>query len=224
MRIKKNEHSSHAETLYLQTKPTCTMPPKETDERQDIVLRLLRQRDEEGMRQLFTHYGGALNALILPIVPQKEVAEEVLHDVLLKIWHNIDKYETGKSRLFTWMARIAKNAAIDKVRSKEYRQSYKTDVIDEDVSRRKELSQTIPTDQIGIAGLLDHLDDKHRAIIDLLYLKDFTQSEAAKELDLPLGTVKTRARRALQQLRELVKHEMVWLPAFYLTIKNLFGL
>lgn len=198
------------------------MRPQDLDERQDIVLRLLRQREEEGMRQLFTHYGGSLLTLIKAVIPQKEVAEEVLHDVLLKVWHNIDKYEADKSRLFTWMARIARNAAIDKVRSKEYRQSTKTDVIDEVVSRRTELRQTPATDQIGIARLLDHLDDKHRAIIDLLYLKDFTQSEAAKALDVPLGTVKTRARRALQQLRELLKNEMVWLPFLYLLLKNPF--
>ncbi|MEL7162473.1 MAG: RNA polymerase sigma factor, partial [Bacteroidota bacterium] len=170
---------------------------------------------------LFTHYGGSLLTIITSVIPQKEVAEEVLHDVLLKIWNNIDKYEAGKSRLFTWMARITRNAAIDKVRSKEYRQSAKTDVIDDAVGRRRELSQTPPTDQIGIARLLDNLDGKHRAIIDLLYLQDFTQSEAAKELDVPLGTVKTRARRALQQLRELLKNEMAWLPFICLTLKNL---
>lgn len=184
------------------------MPVKNLEERQNIVLRLLRQRNEDGMRQLFQHYGAALMAIIQPIVVKDEVAEEVFHDVLLKIWQNIDQYEDGKSRLFTWMARIARNAAIDKVRSKAYRKSGKTDVIDDSVSRRKELSQTPSTDQIGIAGLLKHLDENHRAIIDLLYLKDFTQSETAKELGLPLGTVKTRARRAIRQLRELLKNEV----------------
>jgi len=194
------------------------------NERQDIVLRLLQERNEDGMRQLFEHYGGALMAIIQPIVLQEEVAEEVLHDVLLKIWKNIDSYAASKSRLFTWMARIARNAAIDKVRSKGFRKSYKTDVIDDAVSRRKELSETPSTDHIGIPNLLEHLDDAHRAIIDLLYLKDFTQSEAAKELNLPLGTVKTRSRRAILQLREFLKNEMIWISFICLTIKNLSGL
>ncbi|MEM9529049.1 MAG: sigma-70 family RNA polymerase sigma factor [Bacteroidota bacterium] len=185
------------------------MPANNLEERQNIVLRLLQERKEDGMRQLFEHYGGALMAIIQPIVEREEVAEEVFHDVLLKIWYNIGQYEDSKSRLFTWMARIARNAAIDKVRSKSYRKTGKTDVIDDSVGRRKELSQTPSTDQIGIARLLTHLDDNHRAIIDLLYFKDFTQSETAKELDLPLGTVKTRARRAIRQLRELLRNEMI---------------
>jgi len=185
-----------------------------SSERQDVVLHLLRKQDEEGMRRLFTHYSGALMTIIKPIVPQKEVAEEVLHDVLMKVWSNIESYDENKSRFFTWMARIAKNAAIDKTRSKNYRKSYKTDEIDEIVGNRKEMSETPSVEHIGVATLLDRLDVKHRAVIELLYLKDYTQSEAAKVLELPLGTVKTRSRRAISQLRELLQHEMIWLLLF----------
>ncbi|WP_273444057.1 RNA polymerase sigma factor [Neolewinella agarilytica] len=182
-----------------------------SDERQEIVLRLLRQRDEEGMRLLFHHYSGALLSIIQPIINQQETSEEVLHDTLLKIWTNIDSYDAGKSRFFTWMARIARNAAIDKIRSKSFRKNRKTDVIDDVVSKRGELSQTPSTDHIGVVKLLDQLDEQHRAIILLLYLKDYTQSEAAKELGIPLGTVKTRARRAIQQLRQHLGGEATWL-------------
>lgn len=181
------------------------------NERQDIVLRLIRNRDEEGMRQLFTYYGGALMTILQSILPQEEVAEEVLHDVLMKVWNNIESYDASKSRFFTWMARIARNAAIDKTRSKSYRKNRKTDEIDDSVSRRRELSQTPSVDHIGITTILNGLDANHRAIIELLYLQDYTQSETAKKLDIPLGTVKTRSRSAIKQLRELLKHEMGWL-------------
>jgi RNA polymerase sigma-70 factor (ECF subfamily) len=183
-----------------------------SNERQDIVVRLLQQQDEEGMRQLFQFYSGALMTIIQSIIPQKEEAEEILHDALLKVWNNIDSYDAGKSRFFTWMARIARNAAIDRARSKNYR---KTNEIDEVVSRRKELSQTPSVDYIGVSSLLEKLDEDHRPIINLLYLQDYTQSEAAKELGVPLGTVKTRARRAIMQLRKLLQTEMVWLTLFY---------
>jgi RNA polymerase sigma-70 factor (ECF subfamily) len=184
---------------------------KQFNERQNIVLHLIRAQDEEGMRQLFRHYGGALLTIIQPILPQKEVAEEVLHDVLLKVWNNIESYDASKSRFFTWMARIARNAAIDKTRSKGYRNNRKTDEINDSVGRRMELSQTPSVDHIGITTILNQLDTSHRAIIELLYLQGYTQSEAAKELELPLGTVKTRSRRAIMQLRELLKCEMGWL-------------
>lgn len=189
-------------------------------ERQDIVLALLLQQKEEGMRQLFHYYSGALLSLIKPIVSNPEVAEEVLQDVLLRIWNNIDSYDANKSRLFTWMARIARNAAIDKTRSKEYKQSFKTDTIDDSVSKREELSKRTSTDGIGVAELLHKLDNKHRLLLELLYLQDYTQSEAAKELDIPLGTVKTRARRAILQLRSFLSNEMVWLAFMIFTSNN----
>ena len=161
------------------------------------------------MRYLFDHYGGALNNIIGRIITEPEVCEEVLQDVLLRIWDNVDTYEPGKSRLFTWMARIARNAAIDRVRSKGYRQNGKTDGIDAIVVNHTTLSETMPIEHIGLAKLLDALDNNYRSIIDLLYFKDYTQAETAEALDLPLGTVKTRSRRALQKLRELLKNELI---------------
>ncbi|MGB3801597.1 MAG: sigma factor, partial [Lewinella sp.] len=66
-----------------------------------MLLELLRQKDEAGMRYLFEHYGGALNNIIGQIVTDNGTAQEVLHDVLLRVWNNIDQYEESKSRLFT---------------------------------------------------------------------------------------------------------------------------
>lgn len=174
-----------------------------------MLLELLRQKDEAGMRYLFEHYGGALNNIIGQIVTDNGTAQEVLHDVLLRVWNNIDQYEESKSRLFTWMARIARNASIDKVRSKAYRKTGKTDELDVVVVNRNNLSETTSVDHIGLTKVLDNLDTNYRSIIDLLYFKDFTQAEAAEALDLPLGTVKTRSRRALQKLREILRHELV---------------
>ncbi|MGB3801239.1 MAG: sigma factor-like helix-turn-helix DNA-binding protein, partial [Lewinella sp.] len=77
------------------------------------------------------------------------------------------------------------------------------------VVNRNNLSETTSVDHIGLTKVLDNLDTNYRSIIDLLYFKDFTQAEAAEALDLPLGTVKTRSRRALQKLREILRHELV---------------
>lgn len=185
------------------------MPLTADQDNQDVLLAMLLRKDEAGMRYLFEHYGGALNNIIGKIVTEPEAAQEVLQDVLLRIWENIDKYEKDKSRLFTWMARIARNAAIDRVRSKGYRQTGKTDEFNVVVVNRNDLSETMPVEHIGLTKLLTHLDANYRSIIDLLYFKDYTQAETAEALDLPLGTVKTRSRRALQKLREVLKHELI---------------
>lgn len=197
------------------------MPPEISPERQDVVLALLRARDEKGMRMLFEHYAGALMALIQPVVGRGVLAEEVLQDVLLRVWNNIDAYDPKKSRLFTWMARIARNASIDKTRSADYNATRRTDGLDRSVSNSKAFSETTVTDGIGVAALLHRLDAEHRMVLELLYLQDYTQSEAAKELGIPLGTIKTRSRRAIRRLRELLTGEMVWI-AFVILLSELF--
>ena len=182
-----------------------------SSERQDVVLDLLLRRDQQGMRHLFHYYGGALLSTIQPIIPEKEVAEEVLHDALLKVWNNVGSYDAGKSRFFTWMARIARNQAIDRRRSKAYRKAHKTDALSPIVGNSERNSTTTAVDHIGLETVLGKLDDNHRRLIELLYLQDYSQSEAAKELGIPLGTVKTRSRRAIQQLRQFLSNELTWL-------------
>ena len=160
------------------------------------------------MRQLYDDYGGALYHLILKVVRREELGTEILQDVMLKIWENIDTYDAAKSRFFTWMARIARNAAIDALRSKRFKRDSKTDSLPEYVSNSERHAEYGRTDAIGLRSILEHLDEDHRKIIDLLYFQEYSQSEAAKELDMPLGTVKTRARRAIMQLREYLQGDL----------------
>ena len=185
------------------------MEHSNANNRQDQILALLRAQDPRGMELLYEHYGGALYSIVERILSQPEEAREVFHDCLMRVWQNIDSYDTGSGRLYTWMARIARNAAIDRTRSRSFKNRRKTDSTDVLVGKQDALSVSIPTDGIGVPKLLEQLDDQHRPIIELLFLKEYTQSEVAKTLGIPLGTVKTRSRRALQQLRKLLGGELV---------------
>ena len=143
--------------------------------------------------------------MISRIVIRQEVAEEVLHDVFLKIWSRIEHYDPEKGRLFTWMLNIARNQAIDKTRSREISQFKKTDDIENLVDKvdRSDFGET-STDSIGLKEVLDKLTPEQRFIVDKLYLGGYTQSEVAEEFDIPLGTVKTRLRLAMMELRSLL--------------------
>lgn len=173
------------------------------------IIGLLSAGDESGMALLYEKYGGALNTIILKIVPDTSLAQEILQDSFIKIWQKIDSYDPTKSRFFTWMARIAKNGAIDATRSKSFKKDNKTDSIDNSVSTFEPGNDNVPIENIGLRELLKHLDEDHRKIIDLLYFQEFTQSEVEKELGIPLGTVKTRARRGIQKLREYLKGDII---------------
>lgn len=155
---------------------------------------------------MYDHYSSALYGIISRIIANEDVAEEVLQDVFLKIWNRIEQYDPDKGRLFTWMLNLARNQAIDKTRSKEISKSKKTTPIDHFVSTiegRGSSKQNV--DAIGLTDVLDKLSEDQKFVVTYLYLKGYTQSELAKEFDIPLGTVKTRLRMAMIALRTQLK-------------------
>jgi RNA polymerase sigma-70 factor (ECF subfamily) len=172
---------------------------------ESILIKRLCQRDPAALDYLYDHYSGALYSTVLRIVRKEEVAEEVLQDVFIKIWDRMASYDSSKGRLFTWMLNIARNQAIDKTRSREMSQGRKTDDIDNLVNRidRQESAQS-SIETIGIKEMLTKLPEDQRFVIDHLYLKGFTQSELAEEFGIPLGTVKTRTRMAMKELRSIL--------------------
>jgi RNA polymerase sigma factor (sigma-70 family) len=147
-----------------------------------------------------------LYGVVLRVVVKEGIAEEVLQDVFLRIWDRIDTYDASRGRLFTWMLNIARNLAIDKSRSREISKENKTGGLEKSVhtvERSGFTEQSI--DSIGIRERLRTLPDEQRMVVDYLYFKGYTQSELADESGIPLGTIKTRLRTAMQHLRNTLQ-------------------
>jgi len=165
----------------------------------------LRSKDRSALEYLYDQYSGALLGAIARIIKNDELAEEVLQDVFLKIWGRIESYDPSKGKLFTWMVNIARNQAIDKTRSKEFGKDKKTGDIENYVNRidhEGHVEQSV--EAIGLLELLKALPEDQRFVIDQHYLKGYTQAEISEEFNLPLGTVKTRMRLAMMELRNLM--------------------
>lgn len=144
--------------------------------------------------------------MVSRIIKKEEVAEEVLQDAFLKIWDKIGSYDATKGRLFTWMLNITRNLAIDKIRSKEINREGKTSGIDNlvhTIDRQEFTEQAI--EGIGVKDILKGLPDDQKFVVEHLYFKGYSQSELAEEFNIPLGTVKTRLRLAMNQLRSIIK-------------------
>ena len=167
---------------------------------QELITRL-KARDTAAMSYLYDNYAGALYGMILRVLKKEELAEEVLQDVFLRFWDKIDLYDSAKGRLFTWMANIARNLAIDKTRAKEYSQIKKTEALENYVDSERTSSYEQRTDEIGLRELLSELPEERRWVVEYLYFRGYSQSELAEEFNIPLGTVKTRLRLAMEQLR-----------------------
>ena len=176
------------------------------------LINSLKQRDQKALCLLMDNYSGSLNGVITRVVGSQQVAEEVLQNTFLKIWDNIDSYDDSKGTFYTWMHRIARNAALDRVRIKGFDFLEKSIELDSNV-----YIEGVETDLAGIDvhELLHSIDDKYKAVLDLIYLKGYSQSETAEELNIPLGTVKTRIRNAVFELRKQLKKEKKFFFGFF---------
>lgn len=185
--------------IYISLTATTTYNEEE------LVL-LLKQQSRDAFNYLYKNYAGVLYGVISKVVYDEQTAQDVLQDVFVKIWNNIDRYDAGKGRIYTWMINIARNAAIDKLRSKGEIMKGKIragDDIVSNVGAGMKTEQT--TDAIGLRKMVAGLKPEYETIVDLAYYRGYTMDEISKTLEIPLGTVKTRMRNALQQLREVFK-------------------
>lgn len=171
----------------------------------DHLVLQFQNKDHLAFEKLYQMYSDSIHGVVYNIVKNGAIADELMQDVFIKAWHKSETYSTKKGRFFTWILNIARNAAIDKVRSKAFRQSkqnldadYFVDIINSNENLDSQ------TDAIGIKKFVTNLGEKCKEVIELLYFKGFTQKETAEELNMPIGTVKTRNRNCIQQLRDMV--------------------
>jgi len=129
------------------------------------------------------------------------LAQDALQETFVKIWKNSKKYDSKKAKLFTWLYRIAKNTAIDKVRSYKNR-------FDKEVQIEKSNVYILPTSNLNqdVLDLREHvakLDEKYQIVLKALFFEGMTQQEASEELDIPLGTIKSRLKIGLRELKKV---------------------
>jgi len=172
---------------------------------QEELLPLIQTKDDRAFVHVYNMYSKSLFAVIHNLVKDREEAEDVLQEVFVKIWKNIDSYNESKGRFYTWIINIARNTSIDKLRSKGYNNSQKNLSSDNFVHLLDDSNKLIHRiDTIGIREFVNKLKPKCIQIIDLLFFKGYTQQEASDELQIPLGTVKTQNRNCINDLRKFL--------------------
>ncbi len=173
---------------------------------EELVLRL-QQQDQVAFSYLYDNYAAALNTVICRMIDDHKLCEDVLQEAFLKIWNNFNSYDKTKGRLFTWMLNLTRNLTIDTLRSKGYKKQSKISSDENSVTNLQDTTTGIDKfDSMGIRKQLSNLKSDQRIIIDLAYFNGFTQDEIAKQLNIPLGTVKTRMRAAILELRKSLQY------------------
>ncbi|GAA4464357.1 sigma-70 family RNA polymerase sigma factor [Nibrella saemangeumensis] len=160
----------------------------------------------EGLRQghnwafvaLYKHYSPSLLSILLRMVDDPTQAEDLLQDSFIKVWRNIHQYNPTQGRLFTWILNISRHTALDYI-AKKNPLRYANDLATCPVQY---LSVVSPNSASEVKQMVNtHLAEKYRVLVDLIYFQGYKQHEVAEHLRLPLGTVKTRLRLAIQNLR-----------------------
>ena len=173
---------------------------------EEELIELLKNGDQVAFAYLYDNYSGALYGIIYKMLENHQLAEDVLQEAFVKIWNNISNYDRVKGRLFTWMLNVTRNLTIDTIRSKSYKKQTKIHSSENavnNVSNNTNIAASF--DALGIRKHLTLLKNDQKQIIDLAYFEGFTQEEISKNLAIPLGTVKTRMRTAIMELRKLLQ-------------------
>ena len=172
-----------------------------SDSLEQKIVQLLEKGDSTAINLLYENYADSLYGVILKVINDEELAQDVLQETFVKVWKNSKKYDSKKAKLFTWLYRIAKNTAIDKLRSYNNR-------FDKEVQIDKSNVYILPASNLNqdVLDLREHvakLDEKYQIVLKALFFEGMTQQEASEELDIPLGTIKSRLKIGLRELKKV---------------------
>jgi len=183
---------------------------------EELVQRL-SYRDLAAFRALYDRYGSLAYSTVLRVIRDSQIAEDMVQEIFLRIWRKPESYLAQRGRFATWLTSVARNRAVDEVRSRNRRFRHETASPEEqerDVpgTERDDPALTVElSDQRRlILNALAEIPQEQRQIIELAYFGGFTQQEIAERLDQPLGTVKTRIRLGMQKLRIALSPVIRW--------------
>ena len=165
------------------------------------IVNLLEHGNKKAITLLYENYADALYGVIKKIISDDDTAQDVLQESFIKIWRYSKKYDSSKAKLFTWLYRIAYNTAIDKVRSLKNKNSNEIQI--ETSSVYKISANELNQDVLDMQKHLNSLDEKYQIVINALFFEGMTQQEASEELDIPLGTIKSRLKIGLRELKKI---------------------
>lgn len=166
----------------------------------DIVY-LLERGDKKAITLLYENYADSLYGVIQKIISDEDTAQDVLQETFVKIWRYAKKYDSSKAKLFTWLYRIAYNTAIDKVRSLKNKTNKEVQI--ETSTVYKITTNQLNDDVLDIQKHLSTLEEKYQIVINALFFEGMTQQEASEELNIPLGTIKSRLKIGLRELKKI---------------------
>lgn len=165
--------------------------------------------DVDALKQVFEAFAGMALAVAVRIVKNRAEAEEVVQDSFIQMWNSATRYEPQRASIATWIMSIVKSRAIDRIRSNDTRARLAESITLEStpLSEDNNVGEQLDGRRAAhhVQGLLSTLPTEQREVLELAYFQGLSHQEISSRTSLPLGTVKTRVRRATLKLAELVR-------------------
>jgi RNA polymerase sigma-70 factor, ECF subfamily len=176
----------------------------------EILLRCIAERSQTALGLFYDRHSRLVYSLALRIVGNVSDAEEVTQEVFLKVWDKASSFNPAKGNVLSWLIAVARRSAIDRTRSRAHKVktvevSMEGEALEGAGSRQKSIGFSAPPDAVArlVTGALAGLSNEHRQVIELAYFDGLSHAKIAGQIGIPLGTVKTRLRQAVQELRHL---------------------
>ncbi|WP_419906313.1 sigma-70 family RNA polymerase sigma factor [Hoeflea sp.] len=189
----------------LQMEKPTEDPEQKTDQEhhEELIAAVAHEQDKTAFEALFVRFGPRIKGMMLGSGASEDLAEDLMQEVMLTVWRKAGLYAPDRGTVSTWVFTIARNARIDRLR----RQPVQPFVDVETVSIASDAPSAeavMITGQHGeiVRAALQKLPQEQRDVIELAFNQFMPQSEIAKKLDLPIGTVKSRTRLAYKKLKE----------------------
>lgn len=169
--------------------------------------------NKDALKKLYNRFNRILFGMIVKILRDREEAEDLLQEVFVQAWNRSDQYDEDRGSVYTFLATMARNKAIDKTRSRAFKNRQKDNYIINDDEYSFDLSEDHPNPEekielteraITVRRALARLDEKERQVLYISYFHGLSQSEISEKIDIPLGTVKYRMRQGMIKLREML--------------------
>lgn len=176
----------------------------------DVLARVAQHRDREAFSRFFDHFAPKIKAFSHARQPGAHlVADELVQEVMLKVWDKAHTYKRELASVSTWLFTMTRNCRIDQLRRNKHYIPLDTDDIwyEEDTSPDPFQALLQERSETNVRNSLHKLPNEQLQVLTKIYVQGKTQQEAAEELDLPLGTVKSRVRLALKKLEASLRSQ-----------------
>jgi len=193
-------------TMVQRLVGTLNMDRKSNRELDQQLIDQIKKGDKTAFKDIYSRFSQVTYNLALRILKDKEDAEEVVQEIFLQIWNKAYSYDADRGAVSTWVLNIARSRSIDKLRTVGYRNK-NVEIDEEQLNSNVDLSRTIEDKDESknvIRQALNALPEKQRVAIELVYFGGLTHIEAAKELEEPVGTIKTRIRLGVMKLKDKI--------------------